>query len=62
MVNLIYSQHNFGDVVHQFCNDCNKITLHVLGGDDEWYCKSCSPTYFDETYKYYNGGKSYDYQ
>jgi hypothetical protein len=59
MVNLIYAQHDFGDVAHQYCQYCDKITPHVLGGDDEWYCRACSPTYFQETYAYFNG-RPYD--
>lgn len=55
MVNLIYGDHQFGDVAHQYCQDCGKITLHVLGGDDLWYCRACSPAYFEETYAYFNG-------
>lgn len=26
----------------------------ILGGDDEWYCENCSPTYFANINSHYN--------
>ncbi len=42
-------QDNEGNVV-------SGLTDQILGGDDEWYCRSCEPRFYYACDTKYNGG------
>lgn len=61
---------NPGDITKDFCPFCcttgwddeigetiSHTTNQILGGDDEWYCEQCQPTFYKNIKQHYHGGE-----